>query len=114
MKQRKHVFCQKALTRTIYEARRMAEIARETGVATQIAVGNQASEDTRLLCEWIWDGAIGPVREVVNWSSRPFWPQGIERPKDAEPGPDVLDWDLGLGPAAESPFNTGYWPCLLS
>ena len=81
MKKRKHVFCQKPLTHTIYEARRMAEIARETGVATQIAVGNQASEATRLLCEWIWDGAIGPVREVQNWSNRPFWPQGSNVPK---------------------------------
>jgi len=76
MKKRKHVFCQKPLTHTIYEARRIAEIARVTGVATQIAVANQASEDTRLLCEWIWDGAIGPVREVVNWSSRPFGRRG--------------------------------------
>jgi len=72
MKKGKHVFCQKPLTHTIYEARRMAEVARETGVATQIAVGNQASENTRLLCEWIWDGAIGPVREVTNWSNRPL------------------------------------------
>ena len=110
MKKRKHVFCQKPLTHTIYEARRMAEIARETGVATQIAVGNQASEDTRLLCEWIWDGAIGPVREVHNWSSRPFWPQGIERPKDAEAVPDGLDWDLWLGPAPERSFNHSYVP----
>src|SRR5215469_6982258 len=60
MKGGKHVFCQKLLTHTIYEARRMAEVAKETGVATQIAVANQASEDTRLLCEWIWAGAIGP------------------------------------------------------
>src|SRR6266446_4797988 len=110
MKKRKHVFCQKPLTHTIYEARRMAEIAREAGVATQIAVGNQASEDTRLLCEWIWDGAIGPVREVANWSSRPFWPQGIERPKDAEPVPDGLDWELWLGPAPERSFNRAYAP----
>src|ERR1700745_1913020 len=42
MKKKKHVFCQKPLTHTIYEARRLAEIARETGVATQIAVANQA------------------------------------------------------------------------
>src|ERR1051325_5588993 len=53
MKKKKHVFCQKPLTHTIYEARQIAQLARETGVATQIAVGNQASEDTRLLCEWI-------------------------------------------------------------
>jgi predicted dehydrogenase len=110
MKKGKHVFCQKPLTHTIYEARRLAEIARETGVATQIAVGNQASEDTRLLCEWIWDGAIGPVREVHNWSSRPFWPQGIDRPKDTEPVPDGLNWDAWLGPAPERPFNHLYLP----
>ncbi len=110
MKKGKHVFCQKPLTHTIYEARHLAEIARATGVATQIAVGNQASEATRLLCEWIWDGAIGPVREVLNWSSRPYWPQGIERPKEAQPVPDGLDWDLWLGPAAERPFNRAYVP----
>lgn len=110
MKKGKHVFCQKPLTHTIYEARRMAEVARETGVATQIAVGNQASEATRLLSEWIWDGAIGPVREVHNWSSRPYWPQGIERPKDTQPVPDGLDWDLWLGPAPERGFNQAYLP----
>ena len=110
MKKGKHVFCQKPLTHTIYEAHRIAEIARETGVATQIAVGNQASESTRLLCEWIWDGAIGPVREVMNWSSRPFWAQGVERPKEAEAVPEGLDWDLWMGPAPQRPFNHAYLP----
>src|SRR5215472_16381694 len=110
MKKRKHVFCQKPLTHTIYEARRIAEIARETGVATQIAVANQASEATRQLSEWIWSGAIGPVREVVNWSSRPFWPQAVERPKDSDSVPDGLDWNLWLGPAPERPFNRRYLP----
>ncbi len=110
MKKGKHVFCQKPLTHTIYEARHIAEIARQTGVATQIAVANQASEATRLLCEWIWDGAIGPVREVANWSSRPFWAQGIERPKEAEAVPEGLDWNLWLGPAPERPFNHVYLP----
>ena len=110
MQKRKHVFCQKPLTHTIYEARRIAEIARETKVATQIAVGNQASEATRLLCEWIWSGAIGPVREVKNWSSRPYWPQGLERPKEAEAVPEGLDWDLWLGPAPARPFHHAYTP----
>ena len=110
MKKGKHVFCQKPLTHTIYEARRMAEVARQTGVATQIAVGNQASEATRLLCEWIWAGAIGPVREVHNWSNRPFWPQGLERPKETQTVPDGLDWDLWLGPAEARPYNDAYLP----
>jgi predicted dehydrogenase len=110
MKKGKHVFCQKPLTHTIYEARRIAAIAKETGVATQIAVANQASEDTRLLCEWIWSGAIGPVREVANWSSRPFWAQAIERPQQSQPVPPGLDWDLWLGPAPERPYNNAYLP----
>ena len=110
MKKGKHVFCQKPLTQTIYEARQIADLAKQSGVATQIAVGNQASEDTRLLCEWIWAGAIGPVREVHNWSSRPFWPQGIERPKETQAVPDGLDWNLWQGPAQERPFNHAYLP----
>jgi hypothetical protein len=59
MKQKKAVYCQKPLTHSIDEARRMAEVAREMKVATQVAVNYQASEATRLLCEWIWAGAIG-------------------------------------------------------
>ncbi|HEU4386852.1 MAG TPA: Gfo/Idh/MocA family oxidoreductase [Blastocatellia bacterium] len=110
MKKRKHVFCQKPLTHSIFEARRLAEIARENRVSTQVAVGNQASEATRLLCEWIWAGAIGPVREVHNWSTRPFWPQGIERPSQGEPVPPGLDWDLWLGPAPTRPYHHAYLP----
>jgi predicted dehydrogenase len=110
MKKGKHVFCQKPMTRTVHEARRMAEVAREAGVATQVAVGNQASEDTRVLREWLEDGAIGAVREVINWSSRPFWPQGLDRPPEPQPVPAGLDWDLWLGPAPERPFHRAYLP----
>jgi predicted dehydrogenase len=110
MKAGKHVFCQKPMTHTVYEARRMAEVARETKVATQVATGNSASEDTRVLCEWIWDGAIGQVREVHNWSTRPVWPQGIERPIEKQAVPDYLDWDLWLGPAPYRPYHSVYQP----
>jgi predicted dehydrogenase len=110
MKKGKHVFCQKPMTHSVAEARRMAEAARETKVATQVAVGNQASEATRLLCEWIWNGAIGPVREVHNWSARPYWPQGHDRPENAEPVPTGLDWDLWIGPAPFRPYHHIYLP----
>ncbi|MGH9447709.1 MAG: Gfo/Idh/MocA family oxidoreductase, partial [Terriglobia bacterium] len=99
----KHVFSQKAMAHTIYECGLMAKAARETGLATQVAVMNEASEATRLLTEWVAAGVIGQVREVHNWSQRPYWPQGIERPKEAEPVPEGLDWDLWLGPAPERP-----------
>jgi predicted dehydrogenase len=110
MRKGKHVYCQKPMTHTIQEARRMAEVARTAGVATQVAVGPQAAESTRLLCEWIWSGAIGPVRQVHNWSSRPFWPQALERPKNTPPAPKGLDWDLWLGPAPVRPFHPIYQP----
>jgi len=47
---------------------------------------------------------------VQNWSSRPFWAQGLERPKEIEPVPEGLDWDLWLGPALQRPYNHEYLP----
>jgi predicted dehydrogenase len=110
MKKRKHVYCQKPMTHSVWEARRMAEVAREMGVATQVAVVNQASEETRLLCEWIWSGAIGAVRDVVNWSNRPVWPQALDRPKEQVPVPKGFDWDLWVGPSPARPYHPAYCP----
>jgi predicted dehydrogenase len=110
MRKRKHVLCQKPMTHSIADARRVAAVAKEMGVTTSVTVNNPSSDSTRLISEWIADGAIGTVREVHNWSSRPFWPQGIERPKTVDPVPPGLDWDLWLGPAPERPFNKAYLP----
>jgi len=110
MKKRKHVLGQKPMTRTIGEARRMAETAREMKVATSLTVGNASSPTTTLLAGWIADGAIGPVREVHNWSSRPYWPQGVERPKEVQPVPAGLDWDMWVGPSPQRPYNKAYLP----
>ena len=106
----KHVYCEKPLTHSVWEARRVAEAAREAKVATQMGNNGQASDAVRVLCEYIWDGAIGPVREVHVWTDRPIWPQGIERPKETQPVPESLDWDLWLGPAPERPYNPIYHP----
>jgi predicted dehydrogenase len=110
MRKHKHVLGQKPMAHSIADARRMAQMAREMKVATSLTVNNPSSEPTRLLSEWIADGAIGQVREVHNWSSRPFWPQGIDRPKETQPVPEGLDWDLWVGPAPERPFNHAYLP----
>jgi predicted dehydrogenase len=110
IKMGKHVYCAKPLTKTVYEARMLAEAAREAKVCTQMSVQSDASEAQRILCEWIWDGSIGPVREVHVWSNRPIWPQGIERPKDMPPVPEGLDWDMWLGPAPYRPYHPAYVP----
>jgi predicted dehydrogenase len=117
IKRGKHVYCEKPLTHSVYEARKVAEAAREHKVATQMGNQGQASERTRLMCEYIWDGAIGPVREVHVWTDRPlrglsavYWPQGVERPKETPPVPETLDWDLWLGPAPYRPYHPAYLP----
>jgi len=106
----KHVYCAKPLTRTVYESRLLRRLAEKAGTATQMSVQSDASEDQRLVREWIADGAIGPVREVHVWSNRPIWPQGLERPKDRPPVPEGLDWDLWLGPAPYRPYHPAYVP----
>lgn len=110
MRMGKHVYCAKPLTRTVLEARKLAEIASETKVATQMSVQSDAEESQRILCEWIWAGAIGNVREVHIWSDRPIWPQGIDRPHDTPAVPDTLDWDKWLGPAPVRPYHPIYVP----
>ena len=106
----KPVFCQKPLSRSLHEVRVMRQVARETGVATQMGNQGHASDSTRQIREWVEAGAIGTVREVQYWTNRPIWPQGIDRPEEVESIPSTLDWDLWLGPAPERPYNSAYAP----
>ncbi|HEY3284951.1 MAG TPA: Gfo/Idh/MocA family oxidoreductase [Armatimonadota bacterium] len=112
MRQGKHVYCQKPLTHSVYEARLMMETARKHKVATQM--GTQAHADANLirLVELVQSGIIGPVREVHCWTDRPagWWPQGIQAPKETPPVPSNLHWDLWLGPAKFRPYNPAYLP----
>lgn len=110
MRKNKHVLCQKPMTHSIGEARRVASLAAETKLATSLPVNNPSSDSTRLIASWIADGAIGRVREVHNWTSRPLWPQGMPRPAESMPVPPGLDWDLWLGPAEARPFHKAYLP----
>jgi predicted dehydrogenase len=106
----KHVYCQKPLTHSIYESRLLTRLAARHGVATQM--GNQANsgDGVRQVCEWIWNGEIGEVREVHAWTDRPVWPQGLERPKQAMEVPESLDWKLFIGPASMRPYHEIYTP----
>ena len=101
MKMGKHVYCEKPLTHTVFEARALAKAAKEAKVATQMGNQGMAADANRQLKEWLWAGAIGDVHEVHAWSIRPIWPQGINRPFDTPRIPRTLDWDLWLGPSPE-------------
>jgi len=99
----KHVCVQKPLTNTIWEARQLRAAAKKYGVVTQMGIQGHTNEGMRLLREWIEAGAIGPVKEIIYWTNRPIWPQGIIPTKPAV-CPDYLDWDLWLATAPDAPF----------
>jgi predicted dehydrogenase len=110
MKCGKHVYCEKPLTHNVHEARLVARIAKETGVATQMGNQGRSSEGHRETVEWLADGAIGAVREVHAWSGtarsagRPAPKEGPARK------PSGLNWDLWLGPRADRPYSGSYAP----
>jgi predicted dehydrogenase len=112
LKAGKHVFCQKPLTHTIQEALDVEKATREAGVATQMGNQAQATEQARLVIEYIMAGAIGTVKEVHAWSNRKrqISPREIARPSGTPPVPGGLDWDLWLGPAPERPYHPSYHP----
>jgi predicted dehydrogenase len=110
----KHVYCEKPLTHSVWEARQLRELAAKHKVATQM--GNQGTSNSgfRYGVELIRSGAIGDVTEVHVWTNRPIWPQGnaaLEvRMKGSRDVPKTLNWDLWLGPAADRPYNAAYAP----
>ncbi|MGQ9918134.1 MAG: Gfo/Idh/MocA family oxidoreductase [Bryobacteraceae bacterium] len=107
MERAKHVYVQKPLTRTVWEARQLLEAARKYKVATQMGNQGYSNEGTRQVAEMIWAGEIGEVKEVHAWTDRPIWPQGLNEIPPEEPVPPTLDWDLWLGIAEARPFTSG-------
>ncbi len=106
----KHVYVQKPLTHSVYESRLLRLTAEKYGVATQMGNQGNSSDDLRVICEWLWDGAIGEVERVHAWTNRPIWPQGLERPVEKMKVPKTLDWDLFIGPAPMRPYHEAYTP----
>ena len=112
LKRGKHVYCEKPLTWSVREARRVTEAARRAKVATPLGNHGQATEQARVVREMIAAGVIGAVREVRVWCPARFWswPSWEGRPTETPPVPDGLDWDLWLGPAPKRPYHPAYHP----
>jgi predicted dehydrogenase len=101
----KHVYCEKPLTHSVWEARQLRELAAKHKVATQMGNQGTSNNGLRYGVELIRSGAIGDVSEVHVWTNRPIWPQNVNRPKARQEPPKTLNWDLWLGPAPERPYN---------
>ena len=101
-----HVYGQKPLTQTIYEARQLTEVAREKKLVTQMGIQIHSRPIHGSSCKLIQDGAIGKVKEVHTWSSKK-WGDTDPSPSETDPVPAGFNWDLWLGVAAERPFIGG-------
>ena len=134
MRMGRHVYVQKPLTWSVYEARVLRKLAEESGVVTQMGNQGHSTDESRRVNEWIQAGAIGDVQEVHVWTNRPVWPQGMPRPKPTEitadtgwgmdavqqriaagfsmplKKPESLHWDLFLGPAPKVDYHPMYQP----
>jgi len=107
----KHVYCEKPLAHSIYEIRQLMKAAREHKVVTQLGNQGHSSNSIRMFCEWIWDGAIGNVREVhAACGADHCRIDQLSKRNERHDIPSGLDWDLWLGPAKYRPYNPMYLP----
>jgi predicted dehydrogenase len=114
----KHVYTQKPLTHSVFEARALAQAARDSKVTTQMGIQGHSAEGSRLICEWIRAGLIGEVLEVDAWCDLSYYPWGHAywsskwgvRPDDTPPLPPGMNWDLWIGPAPMRPYHSAYHP----
>ena len=100
----KHVFTQKPLTHTVWEARQLAEATDKYKLATQMGNQGHANEGNRTIAAYVQGGHLGDITEIHCFTNRPIWPQGIPRPEGSTPVPEGLNWDGWLGCAPERPY----------
>ncbi len=103
----KHVYCQKPLTHSVFEARVLKEAAKKYNVCTQMGNQGSAENGLRRAVELVQSGIIGDVKEAHVWTNRPVWPQApkvVARPDRADVWPNSIHWDEFLAGAPLRPF----------
>jgi predicted dehydrogenase len=110
IKSGKHVYVQKPLTHSIYEARMLTEAANKYKVVTQMGNQGASGEGVKQMVTWFNEGKIGTVSKVDVWTNRPIWPQGVIAQTDKPEILDSLDWDSWIGPATLVDYHPQYHP----
>lgn len=107
----KHVYCEKPLTHNIWEARKVKEVAKETGLATQMGNVFHSGDGIRQTVEYLRDGAIGKVKEAHTWVPTSRWNPGLKGiPTSPVVDEAEIGWDLWLGPTSYMPCHKEYTP----
>ncbi len=109
MKRGCHVYVEKPLVRTWWEAERFRDVARACGVVTQMGNNGNGADGQRRAIEILSSGVLGAVREIHVTTNRPIWPQALDRPDGSDTVPPNLDWNLWLGVAPKRPFKKGVY-----
>ena len=102
----KHIYCEKPLTRTIEEGKKVVQKIKETGVKLQVGVQGMSDESYETAQRYIKDGALGKVvLSQIDYSRNhldDFWTRPFD--DDVQPGKN-LDWKTFLGSAKKRPFD---------
>ncbi len=110
MQRGKHVYLEKPLTRTPWEARLLADAAVKYKVATQMGNQGYSHESHRVAAEILWSGEIGDVTEVHVSTTPGTHPTGLKEAPPESSVPDTLDWQAWLGSAPMRAFSKHYVP----
>ena len=106
----KHVYLQKPLTHSVWESRYLTNLAKTTGVVTQMGNEGHSGDEVYEVAEVVQSGCLGEIREAHVWTNRPIWRQGMPKPLTQAKIPKTLDWDLFIGPAKMRDYNPEYHP----
>ena len=110
----KHIYCEKPMTWSIEEAKKVVKKIQQTKLKMQVGVQGMSDDSYETAQRMIKEGAIGrPIQAQIDYSrnhKRDFW-VSEEPDKDVKPGVN-LDWNAFLGPAPKRPFDLDrflYW-----
>jgi predicted dehydrogenase len=108
MQSGKGVYCEKPLCHDVGEARRVRAMAEKYKVATQMGNQGHCEDGYRRLCEYIWAGTVGQIRETHSWTDRSNGGIGPRPP--SKPAPKGMHWDEWIGPAPYRDFHADLHP----
>ncbi len=102
----KNIYCEKPMTYTIDQARRVAAKMQHAKVKMQVGVQGMSDDSYETANRYIREGALGKVvLAQIDYSRNhmnDFWE--YEMDPDVRPG-ENLDWNAFLGPAKKRPFD---------
>ncbi|MCA9151237.1 MAG: Gfo/Idh/MocA family oxidoreductase [Planctomycetales bacterium] len=101
----KDMYCEKPVTKNIVQSLILADTMRRTGRVFQAGTQRRNLPHFAFACELARTGKLGNVKRVY---AHPAGMQAMMSgwlPAEPLPDPEIVDWNMYLGPAAWRPFN---------